>query len=36
MEHEGIIPACPQTTEWVHNLVTVVKKAGTLRLTEET
>ena len=32
MEQEGIIPACPETTEWVHNLVTVVKKDGTLRL----
>ena len=32
MEQEGIIRACPETTEWVHNLVTVVKKDGTLRL----
>lgn len=32
MEQEGIIRACPETTEWVHNLVTVVKKNGTLRL----
>lgn len=32
MEAEGIIRACPETTDWVHNLVTVVKKNGTLRL----
>ena len=32
MEAEGIIRACPETTEWVHNLVTVVKKNGSLRL----
>lgn len=32
MEEEGIIRACPETTEWVHNLVTVVKKNGTLRI----
>ena len=32
MEQEGIIRACSETTEWVHNLVTVVKKDGTLRL----
>ena len=32
MEQEGTIRACPETTEWVHNLVTVVKKDGTLRL----
>ena len=32
MEQEGIIRPCPETTEWVHNLVTVVKKNGTLRL----
>lgn len=32
MEQEGIIRACPETTDWVHNLVTVVKKDGTLRL----
>ena len=32
MEQEGIIRACTETTEWVHNLVTVVKKNGTLRL----
>ena len=24
MEEEGIIWACPETTEWVHNLVTFV------------
>ena len=32
MEQEGIIRACPETTEWVHNLVTVVKKDGSLRI----
>ena len=32
MEQEGIIRPCPETTEWVHNLVTVVKKNGSLRL----
>jgi transposase InsO family protein len=32
MEQEGIIRPCPETTEWVHNIVTVVKKNGTLRL----
>ena len=32
MEQEGIIRACPETTEWVHNLVTIVKKNGTLHL----
>ena len=32
MEQEGIIRPCPETTEWVHNLVTVVKKNGNLRL----
>ena len=32
MEQEGIIRPCPETTEWVHNLVTVVKKDGSLRL----
>ena len=32
MEKEGIIRACPETTDWVHNLVIVVKKNGTLRL----
>ena len=32
MEQEGIIRACPETTECVHNLVTVVKKNGTLRV----
>lgn len=29
MEQEGIIRACPETAEWVHNLVTVVKKNRT-------
>ena len=32
MEKEDIIRPCPETTEWVHNLVTVVKKNGSLRL----
>ena len=32
MEKEGIIRACPETTDWVHNLVTVIKKDGSLRL----
>lgn len=32
MEKEGIIRPCPETTEWVHNLVIVVKKDGSLRL----
>ena len=32
MEREGIIRPCPEPTEWVHNLVVVVKKDGLLRL----
>ncbi len=32
MEVEGIIRPCPETTDWVHNLITVVKKNGTLCL----
>ena len=28
MEQEGIIRPCPETTECVHNIVTVVKKYG--------
>ena len=32
MEQEGIIRPCPETTEWVHNIVTVVKKDGSVRL----
>lgn len=32
MEQEGIIRPCPETTEWVHNLVNVVKKNGSLRV----
>ena len=32
MEQEGVITACPETTEWVLNLETVVEKNGTLRL----
>ena len=30
MEQEGIIRPCPETTECVHNIVTVVKKDGSL------
>ena len=36
MEREGIIRPCPETTEWVHNLVVVVKKNGTLHLCLDT
>ena len=36
MEQDGIIRPCPETTDWVHNLVVVVKKNGTLRLCLET
>ena len=32
IQHEGIIRPCPETTEWVHNIVTVVQKDGSLRL----
>lgn len=32
MEAQGIIRPCPETTEWVHNLVIVTKKNGDLRL----
>ena len=32
MEQEGMIRVCPETTEWVHNLVTVAKKDGSLRI----
>lgn len=32
MQQEGIIRPCTETTEWVHNIVTVVKKDGPLRL----
>ena len=32
MEQEGIIRACPETTQWVHNIVTVAKIDGTLCL----
>ena len=32
MEKEGIIRPCPETTEWVHNLVIAVKKNGDLRI----
>ena len=30
MEKEGIIRPCPETTNWVHNLVIVKKKNGSL------
>lgn len=36
MEKDGIIRACPETTEWVHNLVVAMKKNGTLRLCLDT
>ena len=32
MEQEGIIRPCPETSDWVHNIVTVVKKDGSVRL----
>lgn len=32
MEREGIIRPCPEVTDWVHNLVTVIKKNGSLRV----
>ena len=32
MEKEGIIRPCPETTEWVHNLVIVSKKSGDIRV----
>ena len=32
MEQEEIVRACPETTEWVYKLVTVVKKNGTFCL----
>ena len=32
MEKEGIIRPCPETTDWVHNLVIVSKKNGDIRL----
>lgn len=32
LEKDGIIRPCPETTDWVHNLVTVVKKDGSLCL----
>lgn len=32
MERENIIRPCPEVTDWVHNLVLVVKKNGTLRV----
>lgn len=32
MEREGIIRTCPETTEWVHNLVIAKKKNGALRI----
>lgn len=36
IEREGIIRPCSKTTDWVHNLVVVVKKNGTLRLCLDT
>ncbi len=32
MEAEGIIRPCPETTDWVHNLVLANKKSGELRI----
>lgn len=32
MEKEGIIRPCPETTDWVHNLVIVSKKNGDIRV----
>jgi len=32
MESDGIIRPCPETTDWVHNLVIVSKKNGDIRL----
>ena len=32
MEKEGIIRPCPETTEWVHNIVNVSKKNGEIRI----
>jgi transposase InsO family protein len=32
MEKEGIIRPCPETTDWVHNVVIVSKKNGDIRL----
>ena len=32
MEQEGIIRPCPETTDWVHNLVIVSKKNGDIRI----
>ena len=32
MEKEGIIRACPETTDWVHNLVIANKKNGDIRI----
>ena len=32
MEKEGIIRPCPETTDWVHNLVIAVKKDGDIRV----
>ena len=32
MEKDGIIRECSETTDWVHNLVSVTKKNGDLRL----
>ena len=32
MEKQGIIRPCPETTDWVHNLVIVAKKNGKIRV----
>ena len=32
MEREGIIRACPESTDWVHNLVLVLKKDDSIRV----
>ena len=32
MEEQGIIRPCPETTDWVHNLVLACKKNGDLRI----
>ena len=32
MEEQGIIRPCPETTDWVHNLVLTCKKNGDLRV----
>ena len=32
MEKEGIIRPCPETTDWVHNIVIVAKKNGHIKI----